>query len=175
MMSKRRRQCRQRTLFRPEQRSARVSALVALECLGVSGYTGRLRATAMAPLMIVFGSLVVAVGREAAAARRAGAEAPTVVRGSVTAGAGGRKGGGVRKLRGLLRRAALRALPPSLFITFLVLPDVSLLAFQAFRCECFGDGADAESFLRADYALKCTLEVSDARACRRVRRWPTPL
>ena len=76
------------------------------------------------------------------------------------------KGGGAKKLRGLLRRAALRALPPSLFITFLVLPDVSLLAFQAFRCECFGDGADAESFLRADYSLKCTTGgcVGDANA-----------
>ena len=32
------------------------------------------------------------------------------------------------------RSSALRALPAALFITFLVVPSVSLLAFQAFRC-----------------------------------------
>ena len=49
-------------------------------------------------------------------------------------------GAASRRLRGLLRRAALRALPAALFITFLVVPSVSLLAFQAFRCECFENG-----------------------------------
>ena len=33
------------------------------------------------------------------------------------------------------------------------MPSVSLLAFQAFRCECFENG---ESYLRADYSLQCT-------------------
>ena len=49
--------------------------------------------------------------------------------------------GGARRGRPL-RRAALFLW--ALFITFLVFPDVSSLVFQVFRCECFGDGADAD-------------------------------
>ena len=52
----------------------------------------------------------------------------------------------------LVRVASLRVLPWVLFVTFLVVPDLSSLAFQMERCECFGD----KSFLRSDYTLQCT-------------------
>ena len=42
-------------------------------------------------------------------------------------------------------------LPTALFITFLVVPSVSL-RLRAFRCEC----ENGESYLRADYSLQCT-------------------
>ena len=102
------------------------SSFISLECIGAGGYTNKLRASAVAPLLLVLIAFVHALGREAHASRR---------------------------LRGLLQRSALRVLPTALFITFLVVPSVSLLAFQAFRCECFENG---ESYLRADYSLQCT-------------------
>lgn len=58
---------------------------------------------------------------------------------------------GYYKCRGQL----IKALPSSLWITFLVFSLVSSPAFQAFNCESFDDG---RSYLRADYSLVCTDE-----------------
>ena len=46
----------------------------------------------------------------------------------------------------------IHALPGLCHVAFLVFPMVSSLAFQAFNCEAFDDGA---RYLRADYSLDC--------------------
>ena len=100
--------------------------LVQLECIGLGGYHNELRLTAATPAVLIvlmaLGSLV----HEAAIEQTRGGD--------------------------LVRAASLRMLPSALLVTFLVVPDISSLAFQSFRCECFGD----ESWLRSDYSLQCT-------------------
>ena len=51
------------------------------------------------------------------------------------------------------RGSLVKALPTSLWITFLVFSLVSSPAFRAFDCELFEGGT--VSYLRADYSLVC--------------------
>ena len=60
--------------------------------------------------------------------------------------------GGEHGLRQAYKQGALDALPALLVLSFLVFPMVATLAFRAFSCEDFGDGA---SYLYADYAINC--------------------
>lgn len=106
-----------------------VTDLIQLECVGLGGYYNELQITAVAPAVIVLLLSIVALVREAVTERTRGWE--------------------------LVRGAFLRALPWVLLVTFLVVPDVSSLAFQVFRCECFED--EGASYLRADYSLQCTV------------------
>ena len=109
-----------------------ISDLIQLECVGLAGYTNHLRLVAATPAPLVLLLGVGALLREALVEKKRG--------------------------RDLKRDAFLRALPWVLFLTFLVIPDISSLAFRAFRCECFGDEltGDRQSWLRADYSLQCT-------------------
>ena len=104
-----------------------ITDLIQLECLGFGGYLNELRFTAAAPALLMLLLGLGALFLEWAAETKRGWE--------------------------LVHGASLRALPWVLCLTFLVCPDVSSLAFQAFRCECFGD----ESWLRSDYSLQCTV------------------
>ena len=54
-----------------------------------------------------------------------------------------------------VHRQPSKALPFSLWLTFLVFSLVSSPAFQAFNCETFDD---RRSYLRADYSLLCTAD-----------------
>ena len=103
-----------------------ITDLIQLECRSLGGYLNQLRFTAAAPALLVLLLIIGALIREAFFEGKRGWE--------------------------LARGTTLRALPWVLFLTFLVVPDVTSLAFQAFRCECFGD----ESWLRSDYSLQCT-------------------
>ena len=103
-----------------------VTDLIQLECRGLGGYLSKLRFTAAAPALLGLLLTVGALIREAFSEGKRGWQ--------------------------LVLGTTLRALPWVLFLTFLVVPDVTSLAFQAFRCECFGD----ESWLRTDYSLQCT-------------------
>jgi len=109
-----------------------IADLIQLECIGLRGYTDHLRLAAATPAVLLLLLAIGAIVREAVVERRRGWE--------------------------LARSAALRALPWVLFFTFLVFPDMSSLAFRAFRCECFGDEltGDRQSWLRTDYSLQCT-------------------
>ena len=103
-----------------------VSDLIQLECVGLGGYLNELKLTAAVPPLILFFLAAYALINEAVAEKKRGWK--------------------------LAQGTSLRFLPSALFVTFLVVPDVSSLAFRSFRCECFGD----ESWLRADYSLQCS-------------------
>ena len=103
-----------------------INELVELECLGYGSFIAQLRINAVVPAILVLVSALVALARERLEGTRRGAK--------------------------LLRGATRRFLPWALFITFLTFPDVVSNAFQAYRCECFGD----ESYLRADYSMRCS-------------------
>ena len=109
-----------------------ISDLIQLECMGLGGYVNELQLTAAAPVPLLLILAAYALIYEAVKEKRRGWE--------------------------LARGAALRALPSALFVTFLVVPDISSLAFRAFRCECFGE----EGWLRADYSLQCSVGGCEA-------------